>query len=228
MAGGVVMEQRQRLRACFLRDHHRVLDRAVPPRGLLGEFGDGVLRVVDHEVGPVTELERTFGDRVAAVVGLLMVGDVGDRRALPLDAVAVGRPDVGNAARHDLRGADRELVVGAGMERERADERVHRDREERRPDAEVERIEQVDAVVLHRRVHVEVAAGEDRHEERKPLHMVPVQVADQRRSFEAAVEWLGLAEVPQARPHVQDDGFLAGYLDSDAGCVSAVSARPFA
>jgi hypothetical protein len=54
-----------------------------------------------------------------------------------------------------------------------------------------------------------------------------MKVADQRRALEAAVERLGLAEVPQARAHVQDDGVLAGHLDPDAGRVSAVSARAF-
>ena len=87
---------------------------------------------------------------------------------------------------------------------------------------------QVDAVLLHRGIHVEVPAGQDRHEEREALHVVPVKVTDQRRALEAAVERLGLAEVPQARAHVQDDGFLAGHFDPDAGRISAVSARAFA
>ena len=109
------------------------------------------------------------------------------------------------------------------MELDGAGEHVHRDREERRPDAEVERLEQAEAVVLRRRVDLEVAALQDGNEEREALHVIPVQVGDQRRAVERTVEGLGLAEVAQAGAHVEDDRILAGGLDRDARCVSAIT-----
>ena len=151
-----------------------------------------------------------------------MIGDVGDRRAVPLDAIAVGGPDVGHRSRRHLRVADHERLFAALVERERAGKCVHGHREVRRADAEVERLEQAEPVVLHRRVHVEMAALEERDEERQALHVIPMEVRDQRVAVERPVEGLGLAEVAQARAHVEDDRILAGGLNCHARGVAAV------
>ena len=66
---GVVVEQRQALGAGFLRDVHRVVDRAVTPVALVLELGRRVLRVVDQQVDAVAEVEHVVGTKSSAVVG---------------------------------------------------------------------------------------------------------------------------------------------------------------
>src|SRR5262245_15556280 len=56
-----VVEQRELARTGFARDVDRVLDGAVTPVALLLVLGSGVLRVVDHEVRAVAQLEHVVG-----------------------------------------------------------------------------------------------------------------------------------------------------------------------
>ena len=60
------------------------------------------------------EVEHGVGDRMAAVDGHLVVGDVGHDHTVLLDAVAVGQPGVGHAAHRDLGVAHDELGVTSG------------------------------------------------------------------------------------------------------------------
>ena len=194
VVGGVVVEQRQAARAGLGRHVHGVVDRAVAPGGLRRELVDGVLRVVDQQVGAVAEVEHGVGDRVA-VGGHLVVGQVGDRGAAHLDPVAVGEPDVGHRAHLHLGAVELEVLVPHVVEADVAEQLLGGDREERRPHELAERGAEAAGVVLGRAVHVEAGAGlEHRREERQALHVVPVDVGDQRRARE------GLARDRASRP----------------------------
>ena len=58
----VVMEQRERLHLALGGHPQCVLESAVAPRRLLGEFVRRVLRIVDEEISPLAEFARTIGD----------------------------------------------------------------------------------------------------------------------------------------------------------------------
>jgi len=69
-----------------------------------------VLGIMDQQIHAVAELEDLGGNRVEPR-RRLVVGDVGDARAIPVDAVPDGRAAVGHRSRFDLRRAD--LAGGA-------------------------------------------------------------------------------------------------------------------
>src|SRR4051794_29767321 len=108
--GRVVMEQRKAAGARFLGHEYRVVDGAVAPVRLLVPLVVGVLGVVDQEVDPVCQLEHRLGHAVETG-RRLVVADVGHAEPVPVDAVAVGRAEMGHKPRQDAGPADLELVV---------------------------------------------------------------------------------------------------------------------
>src|SRR5690606_1249553 len=79
-------------------------------------------------------------------------------------------------------------------------------------------------VVLRRAVDVDLGAGPvDGDEERQALHVVPVEVRDQRVAPEAAVGGLGGAQEAEPGAEVEDDRLVARLLDGDARRVAAVA-----
>ena len=219
----VVVEHGQPLGPRLLRHEHRVVDRAVAPVVLLGELVGGVLGVVDDEVGAVAQLEHRVADLVAAVVGHLVVGQVGDDRPAHLDPVAVVGAHVGHGPHPHLGAVDLDVAVGDVVEADLAVQLLDRHREERRPHELVERLGQR-ARLLGRAVDVELRPRrQDRGEERQALHVVPVHVGDQGRAPERAVGGQVLAELAQAGAQVEDDRVVAGRVELDAGRVAAVA-----
>ncbi len=94
-----------------------------PQCALLLELVRRVLRVVDEQVDAVAEVEHLVGDEVVGLAvdaPLTVVGQVGDRDAVQLEAVAERRSDVPDPPRAHLRVADREVVVAGVVEVERA------------------------------------------------------------------------------------------------------------
>ena len=94
---------------------------------------------------------------VAAVVGHLVVGQVGDRGAADLDPVAVVGPDVGDGPHPHLGAVDLDVAVGHVVERDLPVQLLDRHREERRPHELVERLGQRPGL-LRRAVDVEAGA----------------------------------------------------------------------
>ena len=217
------MEQRQLLGPRPAREPHRVVDRAVAPVELHGELVLGVLRIVNEQIDAVGKLERTVARREAAVVGLLMITDVGDAAAVPLDAVAERRADVRNEARQHPYITDGELVVGEVVEPERAREVVDADGEQRRPDRGLEHLAHRSAVVLDRGVDIELGTGlQHRSEERQSLSVIPVEVGQQARTPERSIVGLAGAEVPQAGAEIEQDRRLPREVDRHRRRVAAV------
>ncbi|CAA9230555.1 MAG: hypothetical protein AVDCRST_MAG20-1113 [uncultured Acidimicrobiales bacterium] len=222
----VVVEQRQALGPADLGDVHRVVDAAVAPVRLLLELLRGVLGVVDEEVDPVAELEHRVGDVEGATQRSLVVGEVGDGDAVPADPVAVGGTAVGDAADLHLGVADRHVPVVHVVEGDVTPEVG-------RPHGEVGRAHELVEGVLERlaplRRAVDVEAGADAvdgHEERQALDVVPVEVGEEGRAREGAVDRLRLAPEAQPGAEVEDDRRLPRHLERDAGRVAAVAHVP--
>ena len=99
------------------------------------------------------------------------------------------------------------------------------DREERRPHELVEGLAQARRLVLRRAVDVEPRPRrEDGREERQALHVVPVEVGDERRARERLGS--GRAVSPQKRrpvPRSSTIGVVARRLERDARRVAAVA-----
>ena len=225
----VVVEQGHALGAGLVRDPDGVLHRAVTPRALAGELAGRVLRIMDHEIGTVAQLQSVRVDAVGAVRWLLMVGEVGDGHPVPRHPVAEGGSDVGNGAGHDLRPADREVVVADVVERDRAAEPLERDREVRRADEEVEGVVHAAAVLLNGRVDVQSGAvAQQRDEERQALDVVPVEVGQERGAQKGLVRLAAGPEVPESRAEVEHDRSLIPAVHGHARGVAAVAHGPFA
>ena len=115
----VVVEQHEIARTRLSRDVHRVVDRAVAPVPLRLVLLVRVLRVVDQQVDAVAQLEHLLRNVVVGIVGIAtraVVGDVRDRHAVPVDAVAERRADVAHPTRPHLGEPDREVVVARVVE----------------------------------------------------------------------------------------------------------------
>ncbi len=178
---------------------------------------------MDQDVGAFAQLADVVGDIHAAVHRLLVVADVRHDGAAHLDAIAVGEPDVRDAAHLDLGVADRDVGVGDVVEADVAAEVGEAHREVRRAHEVLERLLER-AVVLRRSVDVELCARTvDRDEERQPLHVVPMEVGDERGPAEAAVLRERVAPVAQARAEVEDDRLAARRFERDARGVAAVA-----
>src|SRR5205814_8833895 len=77
---------------------------------------------------------------------------------------------------------------------------------------------------LGRTEHVECGAGAiGGREEGQALHMVPVEVRDERRAVERAVSGLGHPESTQARAEIEDDRVLALDFERDTRSVATVT-----
>ena len=63
----------------------------------------------------------------------------------------------------------------------------------------------------------------DRRTEWQTLHMVPMEMGDQRMSVERAIERLGLAEEPKACAEIEHHGLAPRNVESNARCVAAVT-----
>src|SRR5690606_16798989 len=224
VVGRVVVEQGEAPGAGLVGDEHGVVHRAVAPVVLLRELLDRVLGVVDDEVGAVAQLEDVVAHPVAAVVGHLVVGDVGHRRPADLDPVAVVGPDVRHRAHPDLRPVDLDVAVVDVVELDLAVELLDRHREERRAHELAEGVGQ-GADLLRGPVDVELGAGrQDRAEVRQALHMVAVRVGDQRGAPEAAVGRQRLAQPAEPGAEVEDDRVVARCVELHARGVPAVPA----
>ena len=147
-----------------------------------------------------------IGDAHATVHGLLMIADVRHHRATHLDAVAVRDADVGHRAHPDLGVADDDVGVSDVVETDVAAQIGEAHGEVRRTHEVFEGLLERESVGLYRPVDVEArtdAVG--RHEERKPLDMVPMQMRDQCRAAEAAVLRQRVAPVPKTRAEIEHD-----------------------
>jgi hypothetical protein len=87
-------------------------------------LGGAVLRVVDEEVDPHSQLEARrpigFPRKVACPEGGLVIRDVGEAYICLAEPVTDGRPGVRHEGRQDLQAADGEASQGDIMERESA------------------------------------------------------------------------------------------------------------
>ena len=202
---GIVMEQRES-RARFLRDVHRVLDRAVSPVPLRPVLSCVCCASWISKSTPSHSSSISLRDVVVGIVGVApgtVVGDVRDRHAVPVDAVAEGRPDVAHPARPHLGEADREIVVAGVVEPHVACELRRSDREVRRAHDLREHVAQR-ALGLARPVDVERRTlAVERREERQALHVIPMKVRQQHRP----VELVGAVQPvrAQAGSEVEDD-----------------------
>ena len=130
---GIVMEDDERADVRRLGDTHALLPGRMAPALVSGIFGVGVARIINHDVGAAAQIDDGL---VAAAFVVLGVGDVADRLAAMLDAIAGGavgmvqrrgahrdRLAAGQVvARLELREADRGLE---DVERHRIDRRLH-------------------------------------------------------------------------------------------------------
>ncbi len=218
----VVVEQRQSLGADLAGQPDGVLDRAVAPVALLGELGRRVLGVVDQQVDALAQPPHRLGD-LRAAVRLLVVADVGHAGRPVGDPIAQRLADVRDLRRLDLVAADAET----GLRRPDVDvagEAVEADREQWRLDRVGEHLGGPASVLLVRRVHDELGfLVEQRAEERQPLHVVPVEVADQARPLERFGLRAAQAEVAQTGAHVEQQRILALHTHRDARRVPAVT-----
>ena len=216
----LVVEEREATNGGGVRHPDRVLDRAVSPPPLRVVLVDGVLRVVDQEVG-VTEKRDVL--RFLAVellepgrstLGLrtgLVIGRVHDAHAVGLDPVSQRERRMVEIARRDRDVVDLELpldevvVLDVGAEVEELDRevRVLHLPGERVVDRRVETARAVD--VPH------VPGLEQRGEERQALDVVPVGVADEEMAVDATAGSLipvvheGLTELVDAGAAVEDE-----------------------
>ena len=128
-----MVEERQAPGPGLGRHADGVVDRGVTPGGLARELLVGVLGVVDHQVGSVTQLEHAGS--TAAVVGHLVVAHEGHAGAVDLDPEPEGRPHVRDPPHPDLGRPDGQVVVVDLDEVDGAVELLHLHREERRDHA---------------------------------------------------------------------------------------------
>jgi hypothetical protein len=77
---------------------------------LLLEFGSGVLRVVNQDIGALHQLDDAVGDGVE-IEGGLVIAYVGDHRSVPIDAVTDGWTDMGHRSDSDGRITDVYFVL---------------------------------------------------------------------------------------------------------------------
>ena len=171
-------------------DVHRVVDRAVAPVPLRLVLGRRVLRVVDQQVDAVAELEHLVRDVVVGVLGTAaraVVGEVRDRHAVPArpGSRASGRRGAPSASAPSRRPTGKSSspvswkrtspVSWSGRIGKNGGRIISREHLAER------------ALVLARPVHVERRAlAVQRREERQALHVVPVQVREQRGAVEHA------------------------------------------
>ena len=184
----VVVEQHEAAHAGFARDVHRVLDRAVTPVPLRLVLLERVLRVVDEQVDAVAQLEHAGRDVVVGV----------GRRPCPDRDRGGTRPTCRSTRRGSRASAptwrtqrERTLASPTGKssspvswKRMSPGRSVGPDREERRAHHLREHLAER-AVGLARPVDVERRARPvQRHEERQALHVIPVQVRQERGAVE--------------------------------------------
>ena len=201
------------------------------PERLLRELFGRVLRVVNQQVDAVAQLHDAGVDvtgrrrRVADVgVGRLVVADVRDAAAVPVEAVAHGRPDVGHRADQHLRVADRHLVAGDVDESHVALQLAEVDREVRRLHQPAEHVGER-AFDLMRAVDVEAVAGHvNLREERQALHVIPVDVGNESRCGERC-DWEGLAEEAQTGSEIEENRGFSVHFDGHRGGVARRTAR---
>jgi hypothetical protein len=100
---------------------------------------------------------------------------------------------------------------------------VQLDGEHRRRDRAVQHVLGAAAVVLARRVHVELTpVAQQGLEERQALDVIPVQMTDQAARLQRLVLWDGVAEVAQAGTEVEQYRRVSWDVDGDARRVAPV------
>ena len=226
----VVVEQGEGVRPARGRDLDRVVDGAVTPVRPLGELGVVVLGVVDQQVDVAAQLEHCRIHRGRPRGRLLVVAHVGHRPAIPLDAVPEGGPHVGHPRRGDRGVVDLEPAGFGVVEPDMARQRLDLDREVGRREESADHVREWLAG-LDRRVEVQLrTCGEQRREEGDPLHVVPVQVREQRGASErfsdgsVRVSSGELGPVhPQSGPQVEDDRRTARTVEHHARGVPPVA-----
>src|ERR1700741_2134802 len=87
VVAGIVMEDGKRADTRGVGDPHAFLPGRMTPALVPGILGIGVARIVDDDVGAAAKLDDGVVEAVALLLG---VGDVADRLAAVLDAVAGG------------------------------------------------------------------------------------------------------------------------------------------
>ena len=184
VVGRVVMEQHQTLHPRGQGHVDGVLDTAVPPADLVEILLGGVLRVVDDEVRALQERDvalvtRMLGDPARRAPERLVVGDVGDARAVAGHAVGDGGRGVIQVLRLDqhLAHAKESLVELVEVDARAQVAQLHR--EVRVLHLARHRLLEP-ALEAHRRVDVQLGSGQERRdEEGEALDVIPVRVADE-------------------------------------------------
>ena len=231
----IVVEEHQALDAGGQRDVDRVLDAAVAPADLVAVLRVGVLGVVDDEVRALQERDvalvtRMLRDAPRGVPERLVVGRVGDGRAVAGHAVGDRGRGVVQELRLDQHAADAEEPLVELREVDARAQVAHLDREVRVLHLAGHRLLEP-ALETDRRVDVQLGARQERgDEERKALDVIPVGVADEE------VEPKGLghrldqmqAELAGAGAAIEDDhGAVGGpYLDARGVSPEARGVRP--
>ncbi len=223
----IVVEEDEALDPGGQRDVDRVLEAAVAPAHLVAVFGVGVLGIVDHEVralqeGDVALVTRVLRDAPRRVPEGLVVGRVGDRRAVAGHAVRDGRRGVIQELRLDEHAPDAEKPLVQLREVDARAQVAHLDREVRVLHLPGHGLLEA-ALKADRRVDVQLGARQERgDEEGKALDMVPVGVADEQVQANRLRHRLRQvqAELAGAGAAVEDDHRSVGGADLDAGGVT--------
>ncbi len=217
----IVVKQGECADTRLLRQPHRVLGRAMPPRRLHRELFGCVLRVVDQQVGAVTQFEHGIRRGHLPIRWLLMIADVDDARAVPLHPVPHHRADMGNETSHDVHRlvavADVELAGLEIVELDLAGDPVQRNREQRGSDRRLHHIGHGVAAGLTRRVHIELGSvTKQRREEGETLHVVPVEMTEQTCSPERLAVLAREPEIAKSCAEVEQHRVVVGDAEDNA------------
>ena len=192
VAGRVVMEERQLRHAGPHAGVDDVFDGAVAPPDLVGVLLGKVLGVVNHEIGirqkprmlHVAATCRQVSAPAEFTIVRLVIARIDHTRTVDLEAIAERQRRVVEVLGDDGRVLDRQLSFDEIVIVDVGTELIDRDREVRVLHLSGKRLGQ-GVAETPRAVDVPVVVGpEHRGEERKPLDVVPVGVADQQVSVD--------------------------------------------
>ena len=212
---GIVVEDGQPTNVRHLAEPHRFVPGGMSPTDLGGKFRFGVGAVVDHQIGTLDQAEDV---RVRFPRHMFRVGDVANRRAAMLDAIAGGA--VGMV---EKSGAHLYVLVHrkrlAGLEIDEGHLRLH--------GVDGHRKNRVVHLARHHRLNAPrmlQMAGHDLqfppavvggHEEGEAVDVIPMGVGQQHIVVQFAVLDDVLAQFPDPGPGVQNDPVAAdGNLDT--------------